>query len=304
MPAPAREPAPGAPRPGSPAAAGDGGAGWVPDPPAQPAAGAEPLPRRKPGGQPSRARAEIADRVPAGLRAAAVVPGGRAVAGLALLVALAVVTALVTTWAARPREQPVPARQPLGAPLSLAAATGAAGPAASSGGSSAAGTGDGSAGVPAEPTVPGRLLVHVAGAVRRPGLVELPSGSRVADAVEAAGGPTTRAQPASVNLARPLVDGEQVVVLRRGETGAGPATAADSPNLGGPAAPGAVGGPVDLNTATMEELDTLPGIGPVLAQRILDWRTANGRFSSVDELGEVKGIGEATLGELRPSVTV
>lgn len=288
-------------RPGGSAASGDVGAGWVPQPPSQRAAEPGPLPSR----QPSRARAEMADRVPVGLRAAAVVPGGRAVAGLALLVALAVGAALVATWLARPREEPVPARQPLGAPLSLAAASGAAGgPAASSSGSSAAGAADGSAAVSAEPTVPGRLLVHVAGAVRRPGLVELPSGSRVADAVEAAGGPTTRAQPASVNLARPLVDGEQVVVLRRGEAGAGPATAADSPHVGGPDASGVVGGPVDLNTATMEQLDTLPGIGPVLAQRILDWRTANGRFSSVDELAEVKGIGEATLGELRPSVTV
>jgi competence protein ComEA len=239
--------------------------------------------------------------MPVGLRAAAVTPGGKAVAGLALLVALAVATALVATWVARPREEPVPARrQPLGAPLSLASATGGGGPATSSPESSAAVP----AGLPAESTGPGRLLVHVAGAVRRPGLVQLPAGSRVADAVEAAGGPTARAQPASVNLARPLVDGEQVVVLRRGELGVGSVATGQGPVPGAPAAPGAAGGPVDLNTATLEQLDGLPGIGPVLAQRILDWRTANGRFSSVDELGEVNGIGEVTLGELRPAVTV
>lgn len=240
--------------------------------------------------------------MPVSLRAAAVTPGGKAVAGLALLVALAVATALVTTWVARPREEPVPARrQPLGAPMSLAAATGGGGgPATSSPESSAAVP----AGLPAASTGPGRLLVHVAGAVRRPGLVQLPAGSRVADAVDAAGGPTARAQPASVNLARPLVDGEQVVVLRRGDPGAGSVASGQGPVPGAPAAPGAAGGPVDLNTATLEQLDGLPGIGPVLAQRILDWRTANGRFSSVDELGEVNGIGEVTLGELRQAVTV
>lgn len=281
----------------SAAGAGGGTTGWVPQPPPEPVASTEPTPPRGRG----RARAEVADRVPVGLRAAVVTPGGKAVAGLAMLVALAVASALVATWVARPREEPVPARrQPLGAPLSLAAATGGGGPATSSPESSEAVP----AGPSAEATASGRLLVHVAGAVRRPGLVELPAGSRVADAVEAAGGPTARAQPASVNLARPLVDGEQVVVLRRGDLGAGSVAYGQGPGPGAPAAPGAAVGPVDLNTATLEQLDGLPGIGPVLAQRILDWRTANGRFSSVDELGEVSGIGEVTLGELRQSVTV
>jgi competence protein ComEA len=110
---------------------------------------------------------------------------------------------------------------------------------------------------------------------------------------------------ASVNLARPLVDGEQVVVLGRGDQ---PAVVA--PGGGTPGAPGAgagpagTSGPVNLNTATLEQLDGLPGIGPVLAQRILDWRTANGRFAAVDELAEVSGIGDATLADLRSVVTV
>ena len=149
------------------------------------------------------------------------------------------------------------------------------------------------------------VVVHVVGAVHRPGLVRLPAGSRVADAVRAAGGATASARPASVNLARLLVDGEQLVVQRRGR----PPLLAAGPGITGPvgaATSGTAGptAPVDLNSATLEALDGLPGIGPVLAQRILDWRTANGRFSAVDELGEVSGIGEATLADLRPVVTV
>ena len=138
------------------------------------------------------------------------------------------------------------------------------------------------------------------GAVHRPGLVRLPAGSRVADAVDAAGGPTDAARLASVNLARPAVDGEQVVVQRRGRPSVLGAPAVSAPAAGA----GPRRRPVDLNTATLEALDGLPGIGPVLAQRILDWRTAHGRFSSVDELGEVSGIGEATLADLAPLVVV
>jgi competence protein ComEA len=147
------------------------------------------------------------------------------------------------------------------------------------------------------------VVVHVVGAVHHPGLVRLPAGSRVVDAVRAAGGVTASARPASVNLARLLVDGEQLVVQRRGSTPlvAAPGPAGPVGSVGSTPAPSA---PVDLNSATLASLDALPGIGPVLAQRILDWRTAHGRFSSVDELGEVSGIGEATLADLRPVVTV
>jgi competence protein ComEA len=139
--------------------------------------------------------------------------------------------------------------------------------------------------------------VHVAGAVRRPGVVQLRAGARVADAVAAAGGPARSAELASVNLARPVVDGEQLVVLARGQ---GPAVAAP-PAAGGAAASTA---PIDLNSATLEQLDTLPGVGPVLAQRILDWRAEHGRFGSTDELREVSGIGEATFADIKPLVRV
>ena len=227
----------------------------------------------------------LRDRLPAGLRAALVAPSGRALIGLLLVVAVAVGTTGVAAWLARPHEHRPPGRaSTVGEPLDSSTLpvgehSAATGPTAS-----------------AAVTV---VLVHVAGAVRRPGIVELPPGARVADAVEAAGGVTRTGDPSSVNLARPVVDGEQVVLARRGEAVGAPAVLAPA----APSSPGSAA-PVDLNTASLEQLDGLPGIGPVLAQRILDWRTANGRFSVVDELGEVSGIGEATLADLRPLVTV
>jgi competence protein ComEA len=135
------------------------------------------------------------------------------------------------------------------------------------------------------------LLVHVVGAVRRPGLYRVRDGARIADAVSRAGGATRRADLTLVNLAAPLADGAQVVVPRRPEPGA---AAAD------PAA--ATAGPVHLNTATLEQLDELPGVGPATAQRILDYREKHGAFSSVDELDAVSGIGPARLEQLRELV--
>jgi competence protein ComEA len=139
------------------------------------------------------------------------------------------------------------------------------------------------------PSAQGRLYVHVVGGVRRPGLYRLPPGSRVADALARAGGTTRRAQTEAVNLAAPVADGEQIVVPRRG---------AVAPAVNG----GSATGPVHLNTATLEQLDALPGIGPVTAQKILDYRKAHGSFGSVDELDAVSGIGPARLGELRKLV--
>jgi competence protein ComEA len=139
------------------------------------------------------------------------------------------------------------------------------------------------------------LTVHVAGAVRRPGVYLLPEGSRVDDAIRAAGGARPTAALDQVNLAALLIDGQQVIVPRQTAGGAVPAPAAS------PSAPAA---PVNLNTATLEDLDGLPGIGPVTAQKIIDYRAEHGPFASVDELDAIPGIGPARMEQLRELVTV
>lgn len=139
----------------------------------------------------------------------------------------------------------------------------------------------------------GTLYVHVAGAVRAPGLYALPQGARVVDAVAAAGGLADGADAAAVNLARAVSDGEQILVPILGQA---PPPHAD---------PGGVGiGPVDLNTADLDALDALPRIGPALAERIIAWREQNGRFTSVEDLLAVPGIGEKMLAGLRDLVRV
>jgi competence protein ComEA len=152
----------------------------------------------------------------------------------------------------------------------------------------------------------GRLTVHVAGAVHRPGVYRLPAGARVNDALRRAGGPRGRADLAAVNLAATLEDGRQVLVPERAAPGAAAATADATASGGGAAA--AAGGPpappINLNTATLEQLDTLDGVGPGIAQRILDYRQQHGGFSRVEELGEVPGIGAKRLATLTPLVTV
>lgn len=145
--------------------------------------------------------------------------------------------------------------------------------------------------VEAEPADAAEVIVHVAGAVRQPGLYTLEEGSRIDDAIARAGGPTGKAVLDAVNLAAPVADGQQVVVPAGGGSGGQPA--ADGP---------ATGGRVHLNTATLEQLDALPGVGPVTAQKILDYREERGAFQSVDELDAVPGIGPARLEELRELV--
>jgi competence protein ComEA len=143
----------------------------------------------------------------------------------------------------------------------------------------------------------GSVTVDVAGKVRRPGVATLPAGSRVIDALRKAGGARSGVKLTSLNLARVLVDGEQILVGKPAQPG-GLAASASS------AAPDATGALVNINTATAEQLDSLPGVGPVTAQKILEWRGAHGAFSSVDELLEVDGIGEKTLADLAPHVTL
>lgn len=129
----------------------------------------------------------------------------------------------------------------------------------------------------------GTVVVHVAGAVRKPGLVTLPAGARVADAIDKAGGARSPRYLASVNLARLLVDGEQILLGQSVGSGAG-------------------AGKLSLGSATATELEQLPGVGPVLAQRIVQWRTENGAFRGVDDLSEVSGVGDALMEQIRPLV--
>jgi competence protein ComEA len=196
--------------------------------------------------------------------------GARSLWVAALVAALLVV---VWTWLDRPRVEPAPDMPAGSASATPVPSTPPVGEAAET-----------------SPTV----VVSVVGLVNRPGLVTLPSGSRVAEALEAAGGLLPDADPASVNLAAVLTDGQQIAVGVPG-----PAVQAAPP--GGSAAPV---GMVDLNTAGVAELDALPGIGPVLAQRIVDHRDRQGPFRSIDELDDVPGIGPAIAAELADLVTV
>jgi len=195
-------------------------------------------------------------------------PGRRGIRALAVVAAVVVAVVAIVAWRSRPEAEPV---APVPAVASAAAAV--------------------------TPS-PAGIVVAVAGRVQRPGLVRLPPGARVADAIEAAGGALPGTELAFVNLARKLIDGELLVIGASpppGTPGTGPAPAQ-------PGAPG--GGPVNLNTATAAELDSLPGVGPVLAQRIVDYRTRHGGFRSVDELRKVDGVGDARFAQLKELVTV
>ncbi|HET7487602.1 MAG TPA: helix-hairpin-helix domain-containing protein [Acidimicrobiales bacterium] len=142
----------------------------------------------------------------------------------------------------------------------------------------------------------GSVLVDAAGAVARPGVYRVPPGGRVTDLLDAAGGALPDADLDQLNLAAKVADGDRVFVPRRGQ--------APPPPLAGAGTAAPAGGPVDLNTATLAELDGLPGVGPATAQAIVDYRTEHGRFARVDDLAEVRGIGPAKLAALRPKVRV
>ncbi len=244
--------------------------------------------------------------VPERFRGARVDPGRRGAVTLVLVGVLAVlVTAFVLTRA-QPVTHPVPplasvrtTTAPPGVPVSGAARTQAAAP--------------GSVPVPETPPATGELVVSVVGLVHHGGLVRLPAGARVADALAAAGGPRDGADLTGLNLAQRVQDGDQILVGAAAPTGDGPRLGSATISAGG--AGGAAGttagapvpgtaGKIDLNTATEAQLDALPGVGPVTARAILAWRTANGRFTAVDQLAEVDGIGPARLARLRELVTV
>jgi len=210
-------------------------------------------------------------------------------AGVVLLVVAGAVTLRATTTAPG-----APVALPTPAPAGSAAGDAPADPQAAGSGGTAGSTAGSTPGPDVSTGVAAALVVvHVVGAVVAPGVVRLPTGSRVVDALATAGGAAPDADLASLNLARVLVDGEQVVVLRPGESG---------PAAAPPAAEGGAPGLVDLNTADAAALDGLPGIGPVLAQRIVEHRDER-PFASVDELGDVPGIGPTLLERLRPLVS-
>lgn len=253
--------------------------------------------------------------VPTPFRGARLAVPWRAVVAFAVVVLVAGVVFAVRV--ARAQEAAVPQVVPAGGLVGRTALPTAFGP-GSSGGSSAGPSGALSAGASAPSTAMSSanasvrrfLVIDVVGQVVHPGVVSVPDGSRVADVLTAAGGALPDADVRRLNLARLVSDGEQLVVPRPGETPTAPLGANGGPGGSGMADPGAssVGSAsaavVDLNTATLAALDGLPGVGPVLAQRILDWRGQHGRFSSVDELGEVSGIGDKLLTQIRPRVRV
>ncbi|MFD6112297.1 helix-hairpin-helix domain-containing protein [Streptomyces yangpuensis] len=235
------------------------------DPPAPPGEAAEALPAERARGL------AVRERLPLWLQARCAVEP-RTVAAVGVVLVVAVGLAGQQYWSARPREVTAPAPA---APAVLPA--GATAPAATP---AAAG---GSAG-------PERIVVDVGGKVRDPGVRRLPAGSRVEDALAAAGGVRPGTDTTGLNRARVLVDGEQVLV---GVTA--------QPQPGGPAG-GPAAGPLSLGSATVEQLDGLPGVGPVLAQHIVDFRTARGGFRSVEDLRQVNGIGERRFADLRKLV--
>ncbi len=229
------------------------------------------LPARAAGGPP----AAVTGRHRAAGAATRLDPGPLGTRVLWLVAVLAAVAVALWSWASRPEVTVVPDSAPL-----VSATAAASTPSPSTAGS-------------AGPSGAGVVVVAVVGQVVTPGLVTLPVGSRVADAVSAAGGLLPGTDPATVNAAALLVDGQQIAVGVPGASPAGAATEGAAP-----------GGPLDLNSAGLADLDALPGIGPVLAQRILDHRAQHGPFRSVQELDDVSGIGPALFAEVSPLVTV
>ncbi|MFG1921570.1 helix-hairpin-helix domain-containing protein [Cryptosporangium sp. NPDC048952] len=226
-------------------------------------------------GEPARREGEVLDVgeggwrrwMPEGMRNAALGPGRRGVWTLAVVAIVVALVAGVAAWRARPDAEPVDTATIVDAPAPSESAAAS----------------------------PSMTVVAVSGRVRRPGLVRLPTGARVADALNAAGGALPGADLSSLNLARKVLDGELIAV-------GVPGAAAPAP--GNPGAPADANAPLDLNAATVDQFDALPGVGPVLADRIVAYRTEHGGFRSVDQLREVDGIGDSRFEKLRPLVRV
>jgi competence protein ComEA len=219
----------------------------------------------------SRAGRLVQRWVPAPLRDARWEPGRPGALMLSLVAALAAVIAAVGVWWERPVPEPAPVL-----PLVTSAAAKVS---------------------PVPPPGPvHEVVISVLGRVAHPGLIHLPDGARVADAIAAVGGALPGTDLMSLNIARRLSDGEQLLV----GVAPPPGQPAGDPGSGAPGAPQVV----DLNTATLEQLDGLPGVGTVTAQRILDWRRAHGHFTSVDQLREVTGLGPARIAQLKHRVRV
>ncbi|MFB7616736.1 helix-hairpin-helix domain-containing protein [Kitasatospora sp. NPDC056181] len=227
--------------------------------------------------------AGAADRVPFRF-GPAVVLDRRALAGLVLLLLLSAGYGVQHFWLARPQPVDVPG---VAAPAE---------PAGSVPGASEAVPGPAPPGA-GGPEAGAVVVVDIGGRVHSPGVHTLPSGARVADALRVAGGPLPDTETKNLNLARVLTDGEQILV---GDQAAPPTGGAGA----GPPAAAGPKQPVSLNHATLEQLDTLPGVGPTLAQRILTFRAAHGSFRSLDQLRQVSGIGERTYAEIKPMLTL
>jgi competence protein ComEA len=213
-------------------------------------------------------------------------PGRRAAAAVGVAALVAVIVA--GGWVALNRPHAVALTAGSVAASSTRAASATASPSAST-------AAVGSAAPSGSPASAAMLVIDVVGKVARPGIYRLPAGSRVDDAVRAAGGAQAGVDLSTLNLAAPITDGEQIAVAVPGAPVAAAGSGTDAATAGGP---------VNLNTATAAQFDALPGVGPVLAQHIIDWRTQHGRFTSVDQLREVSGIGEAKFADLRSLVTV